>query len=112
MSAGAMHYRLAFDAPVESVNATGGQVTGWQERIAAVWAQMIFLRGGEAVIAARLVGRQPAVVKVWASAATRAIDTDWRMRDLRSGVIYAIRSKVVSDDRSMVELTVESGVEP
>lgn len=112
MTPGGMHHRVAFDAPFVTTTNTGGQVTGWEERIATVWAQMIFLRGGETVIAARLVGRQPAVVKVWSSTATRAIDTDWRMRDLRSGTIYAIRSRIVSDNRSMIELTVESGVEP
>lgn len=112
MTSGAMDYRVAFDAATGSVTATGGQVTAWVEQIARVWAAIRFLRGGETVIAARLTGRQPAVVTVRASAATRLITTDWRMRDLRSGEVYAIRAIVPSDDRAYLELTCESGVFP
>lgn len=112
MEAGKLDDRVAFDAPTGSVTATGGQVTGWTEQIAAVWANIRYLRGGETVIAARLTGRQPAVVTLRSSAAARAITTDWRMRDLRSGVVYAVRSIVRSDDRAYLELTCESGVFP
>lgn len=112
MRAGDLDHRVAFDKPVGSVTPTGGQVTEWQEQIAGVWAAMKFLRGSETVIAARLSGRQPVVVTVRASGATRAIGPTWRMRDLRSGTIYAIRSIILSDDRAFVELTCESGVQP
>jgi head-tail adaptor len=111
-TAGKLDYRVAFDAPQGSVTATGGQVTAWVEQIAGVWAGFRFLRGSETVIAARLVGRQPVVVTLRASAAAQAITTEWRMRDLRSGVVYAVRSIVRSDDRAYLELTCESGVFP
>jgi SPP1 family predicted phage head-tail adaptor len=112
MSAGKMDYRVAFDQATGTVTPTGGQVTAWVEQIAGVWAAITFLRGGETVIAARLTGRQPAVVRVRASAATRAITTEWRMRDLRAGTVYAIRSIIETDNRAYLDLTCESGVFP
>jgi head-tail adaptor len=107
--AGAMDYKVAFDAPLATPNGQGGTYAGWAERLQA-FAQFTYLRGGEVVLAARLAGRQPVVVKIRASAAAAAIATDWRMRDLRSGEAYNIRSIVPSDDRQFYHLTCESGV--
>jgi SPP1 family predicted phage head-tail adaptor len=107
--AGAMDYRVAFDAPVRGDNGGGGETLSWAEQLQA-FAQFTFLRGGEVVLAARLAGRQPLVVKIRASASAAAIRTDWRMRDVRSGVEYNIRSIVPSDDRQFFQLTCESGV--
>jgi SPP1 family predicted phage head-tail adaptor len=109
--AGKLDYRVAFDAPTSTDNGGGGMVLGWQERLIC-WAGFRFLRGGETVQAARLQGRQPVVVTIRASAASAAIDTDWRMRDARSGTVYAIRTKVPSEDRAFYELTCESGAVP
>lgn len=107
--AGAMDYRVAFDRPVDTPNGQGGTLRGWSEQLQA-FAQFTFLRGGETVIAARLAGRQPVVVKIRASAAAALIQTDWRMRDVRSGQAYNIRSIVPSDDRQFYQLTCEGGV--
>jgi hypothetical protein len=68
------------------------------------------LRGGEGVQAARLEGQQPAIVRVRACTATLRIRPDWRMRDLRSGVAYAIRGITLSPDRGYLDVLVQSGV--
>jgi hypothetical protein len=47
-------------------------------------AEFIPLRGSEAVIASRLQGIQPYVVRVRQSAATRAVGVDWRIVDARA----------------------------
>lgn len=109
MSAGSRYFRLAFDAPVATPNGQGGQLMGWTERLQA-YGWIRWLRGSETVIAARLAGRQPAVVTIPSSAAARLITTEWRMRDVRSGEEFNIRSIVESDDRADIELTVEKGV--
>jgi SPP1 family predicted phage head-tail adaptor len=111
MHAGAMNFRVAFDAPVRTPNGQGGTTLGWAQAFSC-FAEIIFLRGGETVQAARLQGRQPIVAKVHSSAMARSVETDWRMRDLRSGVIYAIHSIVPSDNRAHLELTCESGAQP
>ncbi|WP_444881520.1 head-tail adaptor protein [Haematobacter genomosp. 1] len=108
-AAGDRNFRVAFDEPVATPNGQGGQLMGWTERLQA-YAAIRWLRGSETVIAARLAGRQPAVVTIPASAIARLITTEWRMRDIRSGDEFNIRSMVESDDRADIELTVEKGV--
>lgn len=123
MHAGKLDKLVAFDKPLREPDGHGGVVEGWQEAILAVEERAFFryLRGGETVQAARLEGRQPVVVTVYNSLATRMIDESWRMRDLRegdwasgdiwAGPIYNVRLRgVVSDDRRWIEILVESGV--
>ena len=114
MRAGKLRERVAFDAPAQAPDGRGGVETGWTlpEEAVKVRADFRYLRGGEAVQAARLQGSQPVVVTVRSSAATRSITPDWRMRDAARGDAVAnIRSgPVVSDDRHWLEFTVEFGV--
>ncbi|UIK05009.1 head-tail adaptor protein [Neorhizobium galegae] len=107
-----LNQRVAFDALVRSPDGHGGTTTGWGAPEAAVmaWAHFRYLRGGEAVQAARLAGRQPMVVTIRKSAAAAQITNDWRMRDVCTGAIYNIRAIVPTDDRGFLELTVEGGV--
>lgn len=77
-----------------------------------VSANFRFLRGGEVVQSARLEGRQPVVVTIRSSAAAKLITPEWRMRDLRTGTIYAIRTCPPPGLEGIIELTCESGVVP
>lgn len=108
-SSGSMWHRLAFDAPTVTPNGQGGEVVGWAETFLA-YGEIKWLRGGETVIAARLAGRQPAVIRIHLTAAALLVDPEWRMRDVRSGDVFNIRSIVPSDDRQYLELTAERGV--
>lgn len=111
--AGDLKERIALERRMEinpdAPNDYGNTVGGWVSQ-GEVWAQYVFLRGGEAVIAGRLQGRQPVVVRVRASALTRQVAPEWRVRDVRSGVIYAVRSVTETADRAAVEVLAESGV--
>ena len=93
------------DAP----NDYGNTVADWADE-GTVSAEFVFLRGGEAVIAGRLQGRQPVVIRVRASALTRSVAPDWRVTDVRTGTVYAIRSVTETADRAAVEMLAESGV--
>lgn len=95
---------VAFDAPTSAPNGQGGVISGWQERLQA-WANFRFLRGGEVVQSARLEGRQPVVVTVRSGDQTNAITPEWRMRDLRDGTIYAVRSCPTPGRERYIELT-------
>lgn len=109
MKAGRLHESVAFDLPQNASDGQGGVEEGWSEGHACR-ANFRYLRGGETVLKARLEGTQPVVVHIRSCAAARLIETDWRMRDLRRGDIYNIRSIVPSDSRQHLELTVELGV--
>ena len=74
------------------------------------YAEFIHLRGGEAVVAARLEGRQPTVVRIRATAQALLIKPDWQMRDTRTSALYAVRSVAPTRDRRWVDVMVEGGV--
>lgn len=102
--------RVAFDRNVPVPDGQGGNRKDWVEQFQNR-AHFRYLRGGESVIAARLAGTQPVVVTIPAHQAARGITPEWRMRDVRTGVIYNIRTiPVPSDDRRWLEITAESGV--
>ncbi len=111
MSAGSLNQRVLFQAPVATSDGQGGTEDGWSAGFVR-WAGYRRLRGGEAVIAARLAGVQPTVITIRADTETRAIDPTWRATDQRTGEIFALRAVIVSDDRAFIEITAESGVAP
>ena len=102
-------HRVALLKPVTSSDGYGGRDEVRAERFRAK-ADIRYLRGGEEVQAARLAGRQPAVVTIRAFSASREVTTGWTVRDLRRGVDYNVRSVVPSYDRRHVEITCESGI--
>lgn len=101
---------LAFDEPLINPDGYGGTETSWTSDVVQCWGKVRYLRGTEAVMAARLDGRQPVVVTIGAHPESERITSDWRMRDTRLGAVYNIRSVIPTDDRSQIELTAESGV--
>jgi SPP1 family predicted phage head-tail adaptor len=107
--AGQLYQRVAFDKETTGSDGYGGTVTGWAEQFQCR-AGFTHLRGGESVMAARLEGTHSIVMRVRASTQTRAVTTDWRVRDARSGTIYNIRDITPSDDRAFLDVLVQSGV--
>ena len=105
-SAGLLHERIAFDEVVETQGEGGGTVSGFQERF-VVWARRRYLRGGEGVQAARLEGKQPLILTIRRSSQSQRITSEWRARDVRSGVVYEIRSVEPTEDRRDFDLLCE-----
>lgn len=110
--------RVAFDRR-QQVDDGYGNFTGAFVEIFVCWGAFTYLRGTESVIAARLEGRQPLVVRVRATNQTEKVDHDWQMRNLREGAwegehwkgpVYAVRSIIPTDDRLYLDITVERGV--
>lgn len=120
-SAGQLYERVAFDER-QLVSDGYGNVQGGFAQVLSCRAGFIYLRGSEAVIASRLEGRQPMVVRVRATPETRQIGPDWQMRDLKNGAwtdssetvwtgpIYAVRSIAETEDRRWLDIMVERGV--
>jgi head-tail adaptor len=113
---------VAFDERVTEPDGHGNEQEKFVEQFKRR-AGFTYLRGGESVIASRLEGRQPIVVRVRRDSDTIKITSDWRMRDTRNGAwqgsgddqywagaIYAVRSIAPTDDRQFLDIVVESGV--
>lgn len=118
---GHLYEHVAFDKRVDASDGHGNYQDGFVEQFSCR-AGFTYLRGTESVIAARLEGRQPIVVRVRSSTSTRSIEADWRMRNMRNGSwdgdggeeywtgpIYAVRSVIPTEDRQFIDVTVESG---
>ena len=66
--------------------------------------------GGEEVFAARLTGRNPAMITVRYSSDTAKITTDWRATNARSGEVWNIRSAIATERKDFIEMLAEKGV--
>jgi head-tail adaptor len=112
LSAGRLTHVLAFESrdTIGSGEPDDGNTEGaFVERFTTA-AGRKFLRGGEDVMAARLEGVQPATFFVRYFSDTLEITTDWRIRDTRTGVYYAILAVTPWEDRSFIDILAQSGV--
>lgn len=100
---------VRFERPVSSSDGQGGRINGWETAFTCR-ARFTYLRSGEAVMAGRLEGRQTIVIRVRSASASRAVNTDWRIVDTRTGETFNIRSSIPTDDRLYIDFTAESGV--
>jgi len=89
--AGDLRHRVTFAKPNSTTDDYGNVTTGWQDEF-TVSANIMPRLGGETVEAARLAGRQPAIVRVRQSPDTKLIRTDWKATDQASGTAYNIRT--------------------
>ena len=108
MRAGNLKHRISFDEPTYD----GDELrVGWNEGAFECWASIRYLRGGETVQAARLAGRQPAVVTVRLPSEAANVTADWKLRDVHLDREYAVTAPPVpTDDGKWLEITCESGV--
>lgn len=109
MQAGKLSERFAFSRRTEVDDGLGNKQGDWIED-APVQAERIWLKGGESVMANRLGGRAPVIVKIRYCIAASQITADWRCRDTRSGEIFNIRQVMPSVKRDFIEVLCELGV--
>jgi hypothetical protein len=109
-----LYEKVAFDKRVpgnpDSPPVDYGNTEGeWEEQFQRR-AEFIHLRGGESVLAARMQGQHTQVIRVRAGEETRSVNTDWRIRDLRTGAEFNIRDITPSDDRAWLDILAVRGV--
>lgn len=105
MTAGQLTKRVTLLEPVEALDADAKVVQSHQNR-GTVWCHVRWLRGGEAVMQARLTAKSPAIVTVRAFSLTRQIDSDWQLRI--DGRDYELREDPrESEDRAFLEMLIE-----
>lgn len=110
-TAGQLRERVAFEFQALLDDGYGNTVAGDWTTGPTVAARIVPLRGAESVQAARLAGRQPVRITVRQSDATLQVTTDWRVRDVRAGTLYNIRSVVNPDEHDRyLDMECELGV--
>lgn len=109
-TAGELSHKVAFDKRAMVDDGFGNPVSGdWEEQF-VVSAKVKPKLGGETVIAARLQSQNTVNITVRQSSKTTQIQPDWRARDVRENIEYAIRSIVDPDDGgAWIELLCQSG---
>lgn len=107
-TAGTLTNRIRFDSRAPTSDKYGGSESAFIPGF-EVWAEKKFLRGTEAVQASRLAGKQPVLITVRSSNQSRAIDTNFRAVDARSGETYNITAVNPTQDRQWIEILAVSG---
>lgn len=100
---------VVFDCPLSTTNDFGVTEDGWDEHYCCR-AELIYMRGDEAVEASRLGGKAVYKVRIRQSEKAREITPAFRMRDERRGTVYNVREADSITDRLWVWLIVQSGV--
>ncbi len=96
--------RVRFEKPNTVSNGMGGSTSGFEEAFKAR-AGYTRLRGTETVLAARLSGKQPTVVRIRAQEAARAITAAWRIVDRSTSETFDVQSVIESDDGRWIDVT-------
>lgn len=111
---GRMTERVRFERRAAASDGLGSREGDWDPNAGFErWASFIMRPGSEAVTAARLEGRQPLTAVVYLDAYTRRLTPDWRMIELRTGRVFAIRAaEDMQRDGRFLSLVCETGVAP
>ena len=111
--AGKRQSLIAFErrAPVD--DGYGNTVSGDFVPVFEQYAEINFLKGGEAVMASRLESRAPAIISVLADDPRMPdVTADWRIRIVETGVLFNIRQITKTPNRAYYEILGETGVNP
>ncbi|MBP2550182.1 head-tail adaptor [Neorhizobium galegae] len=109
IDAGSLKERVALDKRARVSDGAGNYRSDFVEQFQRR-AAFIYAGGSEAVVAERLQGRAILKVRLRKDVLSKTIGTDWQLRDVRRGTVYAIREADVVTDPLCVFLTVISGV--
>ena len=110
MSAGELRERLTFAQRALTSDGFGNSAGEWEDQF-TVAASIVPRRGGEEIAAARLQGRQIALVRVRYSSDTAQITTDWRATNTRTGEEWDVKEPParMPNDRGYLEFLCERG---
>lgn len=106
MQAGDLSALAAFLSPVQSRDEDGQIVQGWADEFTA-WANVRYLRGGEAVMQARMQSHTPAILTIRSSGQARRVTSEWRA--VLDGRVFDVREDPrPTPDRAWLEMLVEA----
>lgn len=110
---GAGDLRGRFDFQKHSIadDGFGNPTVGEFQTVFSAAGRLIPLRGGETVLAGRLLGQQTYALSIRSSIQARTVTTDWRVIDARTGRIYQIKSPASDADQknAYLDMLVQEG---
>lgn len=111
-TAGGQKQRLRFEFRSTGDDSYGNEVSGSWVAGFTEFAELIPLRGGETVLASRLQGVQPYILRVRSFSQSRAVTTAWRVVDARnSSRLFNITSIADAEqDNAWLDMVVVQGV--
>lgn len=112
--AGILRSQVTFAERIEFQDGYGNTVAAWEDR----WtcrAQIEPQKGGEDVMAARLSGRQPVIIRVRQCPETLAVTPDWKVTNVDNGVAYNVQTiidpgEASGDHGHWLDMLAEAGV--
>jgi len=112
MNSGRLADLVSFQEPEVERDADGQLIQGYVERFKA-WAHVRYLRGGEAVMQARMQSHTPAILTIRASNQSRRVTSEWRavVRD-RTGIerVFEMREDPrPTEGSAFLEMLAEAG---
>lgn len=112
MSAGELREKVRFEARIQSDDEYGNPSAGEFSDQFTVAARIQPLKAGETIMAARLAGRKPVIIRVRYSSDTALIEAGWRAVDARTGTIYSIDAPPINVDerRRYFDIVATAGV--
>lgn len=103
--AGRLRDRITFQQ--RGLDANGDPLGPWAD-VVTVSVELIWLRGGEAVMDQRLAGRQPVVITVRDFAETRLIDNSWRaVNERKPAQVFDIKSASPAKELGFIDVLAE-----
>ncbi|MGV1856949.1 phage head completion protein [Rhizobium rhizogenes] len=110
--AGLLRQKLKFQRREMIDDGAGNEQAGDFATMFSAEAELIPLKGGEPVLAARLTGTQPYIIRIRSCFAAREVDTSWRVVDARNPArIFNIMAAVdPSNKNAWIELMATHGV--
>lgn len=111
MAIGKLRERVAFETRSLVDDGFGNEQAGDWVEVYRCAARIEPKLGGETVQAQRLTGSQPMLITVRACSKLASLSTAWRVHDVRSDIVYDIRSSNNPDEqRKYLEILAVSGV--
>jgi head-tail adaptor len=107
--AGERRERVAFHSIAEDDSSYGIVAGEYAEQFRRA-ARIKPLLGSEPVLAQRLSGVQPVVIRVTSDSETRDVTTAWKIIDVRAVVSYNVRAVTPDEKRRWIDFLCEAGV--
>lgn len=112
MSAGELREKLSFEARIQTGDEYGNPESGDFSEQFVEHGRIQPLKGGETVLASRLAGTKPVIIRVRYSSDTIMIRPGWRVKDVRSGVYYSVTAPSINVDekRRYLDILATEGI--